>query len=58
MDQRVYIARLNIEHYRRKLLAEQDETARLRIMQQLAEQETKLAALTDPPGKEKKRYKL
>jgi hypothetical protein len=45
VDDRVYIARLNIEHYRQKLLAEQDEAARQRISQLLAEEEAKLAAL-------------
>jgi len=51
MDQRIFIAQLNIKHYREKLLAEQDEAKRQRIAQLLAEEEAKLAAPTDPPGK-------
>lgn len=39
MDQRVYIARLNIEHYRRKLGTEKDEATRLTITRLLAEEE-------------------
>ena len=48
MDDRVCIARLNIEHYRQKLLTEQDEATRQRISQLLPEEEAKLAALSDP----------
>ncbi len=51
MDQRVYIAQLNIEHYRRKLLTERDEAQRQTINRLLAAEEAKLAELTDPPGK-------
>ena len=51
MDQRVFIARLNIEHYRKLLLTELDEAKRQRIAELLSEQEAKLAALTDPPEK-------
>jgi len=53
MDQRVYIARLNIEHYRRKLANEKDEAQRQTIARLLAEEEAKLVALGDPPGKKK-----
>ncbi len=52
MDQRTYIAQLNIEHYRRKLLTEQDDATRQQIARLLAEEEAKLAALNDPPGKD------
>lgn len=58
MDQRVIIARLNIEHFRRKLLDEQDETVRERIKRLLVEEEAKLAGLTDPPGKERRRRRF
>ena len=51
MDQRAYIAQLNIDHYRRRLLTEQDDATRQQIVRLLAEEETKLAALNDPPGK-------
>ena len=34
MDQRTHIAQLNIEHYRRKLAAQQDEAKRQRIVRQ------------------------
>jgi len=51
MDQRAYIARLNIEHYRKRLFAEQDEATRRQIVRLLTEEEAKLAALDDPPGK-------
>lgn len=44
MDQRIFVTQLNIEHYRRKLLTEQNEAARERIAQLLAEEEAKLAA--------------
>ena len=39
------IARLNIEHFRRLLTKETDETKRKMIMRLLAEEEAKLAAL-------------
>ena len=51
VDQRIFIAGLNIEHYRQKLLTEQDGTTRQRIVQLLTEEAARLAALTDPPGK-------
>ena len=43
------VARLNIEHYRRLLETEADETKRQTIRRLLAEEEAKLAALDDPP---------
>lgn len=50
MDQRVIIAQLNIEHYRRKLVTEKSEATRQTIVRLLAEEEAKLAALkNDPP---------
>jgi len=39
------IARLNIEHFRRKLAEEVDEVRRRMLMQLLAEEEAKLARL-------------
>ena len=50
MDQRVYIAQLNITHFREKLLSANDGATRQRIARLLAEEEAKLAALSDPPG--------
>ena len=55
MDQRIFIARLNIEHYRRKLLTEQHEATRQRITGLLAEEETKLAALSNQPRENKEK---
>jgi hypothetical protein len=55
MDQRVTIARLNIEHYRRKLATEKSEATRHTIMRLLAEEEATLAALNDPPGENKEK---
>jgi hypothetical protein len=46
MDQCVYVAQMNIEHFRRKLLTEQDEKTRRQIIQLLAEEEAKLVTLT------------
>ncbi len=51
MDQRVFIARLNIEHFRQKLATELDEATRRRVVGLLADEEAKLTALTDPPGR-------
>lgn len=55
MDERVFIARLNIEHYRRKLAAVKNESNRQTIMRLLAEEEAKLAAVNDPPGEKKEK---
>jgi hypothetical protein len=46
------VARLNIEHYRRLLANETDETRRQTIIRLLAEEEAKLA---DPAPKEKRK---
>ncbi len=55
MDQRVYIAQLNIEHYRRKLTTERDPAKRETLQRLLAEEKVKLTALNDPPGEQKPR---
>ena len=39
------IARLNIDHFKRKLAAETDEAKRTSLVKMLAEEEAKLAAL-------------
>ena len=46
------VARLNIEHYRRLLAQETDETRRQTILRRLAEEEAKLA---DPSAPKKKK---
>ena len=46
------VARLNIEHYRRLLANETDETRRRTLMRLLAEEEAKLAGQV-PPDKKK-----
>jgi len=43
------VAHLNIEHYRKLLAQEMDETKRQTILRLLAEEEVKLASLTNPP---------
>jgi hypothetical protein len=55
MDERIFVARLNVKHYRQKLLTEQDAPTRQRIAQLLAEEEAKLATLSDSPGKNSKK---
>jgi len=40
-----FVARLNIEHYRKQLATEQDETKRRELLRLLVEEEAKLAAL-------------
>ncbi len=57
MDQRVYIAKINIEHFRGKLLTEKDDGKRRQITHLLAEEEAKLAVLSDPPGNPKEKDK-
>ncbi len=57
MDQRVFIAQLNIQHYREKLLSEKDGATRRQIACLLAEEEAKFAAPTDPPGNNKEKDK-
>ncbi len=49
------IARLNIEHFRKKLAEKGDETKRQTLLRLLAEEEAKLAALDRPP-KEKQSH--
>jgi hypothetical protein len=49
------VARLNIEHFRKKLAGEIDEATRNTILGLLAEEEAKLAALDDPPNTRKKK---
>jgi len=49
-----FVTRLNIEHYRKKLAAEQDELKRQTSQRLLAEEEAKLAALEGTP--KRKRY--
>ena len=41
-----FVAKANIEHYRRKLAQETDETKRQVLARLLAEEEAKLASLT------------
>jgi hypothetical protein len=43
------VTRLNIEHFRKLLAEPMDEAKRQTILRLLAEEEAKLAALTDPP---------
>jgi hypothetical protein len=43
------VARLNIEHYRKQLARETDETRRQMILRLLDEEEAKLAAMPAPP---------
>jgi hypothetical protein len=57
MDQQVYIAQLNIKHYREKLLSETDDARRRTITRLLADEEAKLAALSDPPSNNKEKDK-
>lgn len=52
MDQRIFIAQLNIEHFRKKLLSENDGATRRHIERLLAEEEAKLADLCDPPAQD------
>jgi hypothetical protein len=49
------IIELNINHYRELLKSVTDASKRRTIAQLLAEEEAKLAALSDPPGGEKKK---
>jgi hypothetical protein len=50
-----FIAKRNIEHYRKLLTTEQDETRRQQLLCLLAEEEGKLAALDKPPERKRKR---
>lgn len=49
------VACLNIEHYRKTLAKEDDETRRRTLLQLLAEEEAKLAAIENPIEKKKGR---
>ncbi len=49
------VARLNIEHYRKLLANETDETRRQMIVRLLAEEEAKLGGLENPTKKRKTR---
>jgi len=49
------VAQLNIEHFRRLLAQETDETRRATLQRLLAEEEAKLA---DPGPKERKRRRV
>jgi hypothetical protein len=49
------IARLNIEHFRKRLATETDETTRQTLLRLLAEEEAKLGAGTKGPPAERKR---
>jgi hypothetical protein len=44
------IARLNIEHFRKRLAVETDETTRQMLLQLLAEEEARLARTESSPG--------
>jgi hypothetical protein len=44
------IAQLNIEHFRKLLAVETDETKRQTLLQLLREEEAKLSALSGPSG--------
>jgi hypothetical protein len=46
------IALLNIDHYRKMLATEHDETKRQTLLRLLDEEQAKLAALAHPPNKE------
>ena len=50
MDQRVVIAQLNIEHYRRKLATEANAAERLTLLRLLAKEEARLAELKHSTG--------
>jgi len=49
------VARLNIEHLRKQLATEIDETKRSTMRRILAEEEAKLAALLNRPPERKRR---
>src|SRR3974390_844944 len=48
------IARLNISHYKIRLVTEQDEAKRQILLRLLAEEQAKLAALDDPQRKKRR----
>jgi hypothetical protein len=49
------VARLNLEHFRRKLAQVVDEATREMITRLIAEEEAKLAVLNDPPAEEREK---
>jgi len=49
-----FVARLNIEHFRKQLAREQDETRRRELLRLLAEEEAKLAALGEQPTRKRR----
>ena len=49
------VARLNIEHLRKRLATETDETRRQQLLRVLAEEEAKLSMLMNPPQERKRR---
>jgi len=49
------VARLNIEHYRKLLVIETDETRRKMLSRLLAEEEAKLAACENPTKRKTER---
>jgi hypothetical protein len=51
VDQRIFIAQLNIEHFRTRLSSESDDAMRRHIERLLAEEEAKLAELQATPAK-------
>lgn len=52
MDQRIVIAQLNIEHFRRQLASATDDARRQELLRLLAQQEAKLAVLMSLPPNE------
>jgi hypothetical protein len=50
------IARLNIEHFRKRLAVETDETTRQMLLQLLTEEEAKLAGGNKGPPGERKQH--
>jgi hypothetical protein len=54
MDQRVVIAKLNIEHFRRKLATEQDTAKRLTLIRLLEEEQAKLVVALGKQSSKKK----
>lgn len=50
-----FVARLNIEHYRKQLIEEQDEARRQTLRRLLAEEEAKLAAMGEEDMQKRKR---
>ncbi len=49
-----FIARHNIEHYRKLLATELDEAKRREVLRLLAEEEAKLAALGEQPTRKRR----